>query len=686
MKFGGRNILKDYLARRRELPSSREEPPPAGIGEALAVLDRDALARLKRGDVAGAVGCYEELVVLAGSFGHERGYRWACRLAELYTAQGRAAEAGRLLEEWLERDPPERWRRSLLNALAEAELGMGLVEAALLHYEELLELASGAPQPAAARAEALNGVGLVYLRRREPHRARGPLSEAAELRRAVLGEDDAQTAITLHNLGEASISSDPAGAERCYRDAAAILRRTDPPGSRRLTLAYLSLGHFLVGRGRGQEALEALDLGLASARLLPEGMAADLREALVRDLEAARGLPEPATKQDPQRSQPPADLEWWRRGERSPDSVRIQLLASPEMTGALYASIAASLGAAGKEAEGPVASIEVLHRIGSRPDHLGIELASQRWIRALLGGMLEVLRERQEPVAVWGDDIPTRSLLRLPGFGPPTPEGGVPPLPPPPPHRPVDRDPEIALTGEEMQVLLASRMYAPAVVELAEAFLRGEDLAGTESCVPLFLHGQDPHVHALYCALVRRWSRSFQIPGHLLALARQLMADRWTREVERFLADLRADFDVRPSGEVRSEGVIVCRIQERRAVMRLAEGPLMALGNLVSGISAQWSELLVAAPVLAESTFASISFADPARVKLLSMVLRALGYADQTVRPDLSVEKPHLCLNSFGHLYWTVSGVPPFPIDVVEASRRAEAQFAERMRSLCAPR
>jgi serine/threonine protein kinase/Flp pilus assembly protein TadD len=200
------------------------------------------LRRHRQGVMAGAAVA----LALAG-FGVYHARRLASERDRAQQSAQRAAKVSELLTELLTATDPFRSPNSRTGAPA------GLFEAIASRVRREF------PDQPGVRAEILNAIGRVHLRRGEHEKARPILTEALEAGREI-GRPDPRLAQTLSDLGVLCRErDDAAGADAYLREALAVRRRLFPQGHNDVAISLVELGRL-------QQTREQLDAAEAAFR------------------------------------------------------------------------------------------------------------------------------------------------------------------------------------------------------------------------------------------------------------------------------------------------------------------------------------------------------------------------------------------------------------------------------------
>ncbi len=669
-----------YLAGKQwqALRNNLQEPPRSQIADKIALWKSNATSQLAVGDLDKAILTSEVLVDFVYFFGMKNEYKWVEILARLYDNQGHHADARKLVERQLALELiPTLERIELYCVLGESYTHEETWPLARTSYEKAFEIASTSKDFERHQAISLNGLGLTYLRVGEMERAKIALNDALDIQRNLFGDSHSEIAVTLHNLAEAFIDTDPEVAENTYQEAVAIFQRIEEPDHQKLALCLFCLGSLQFNRRKLQKAVDSLEAGLDVVASVPIGQREKIESRLTHTLE----LVHLALAEKRDNITDTFELNWWNQNKGQQNSpLRVQFHSSVEMIELLQKNITKNLSEVVHQHSG-LTRLVVIHHTNNQVDHIGVEIAENSLIVPLMKGVSQALRERHvDPVSVRGNDRLVEMLLRLPQFMQPAEDGSIPPLPQAPSPRIVDENPDILLSDDELNDLLCSHIFVNSVIELLDNFHNSNNMIETITLNPAFVYGQDPHVHALYRALVRHWSRSFHVPEHLIRLARFIMGRDWTQEGEKWLRSLRANFDVSPCLEPsHKDGFIIAHVRERRAIMLLAEAPLLALGNLLSSDSKQFQEHIKIIPTAGKSYPSTISTSNPAFVRLSEMVFHALGYAKHSLSvPDPG--KQEITVYETGHVHTVISGDPPFNSEVLEILQEVDAKRGNDLR------
>jgi tetratricopeptide (TPR) repeat protein len=140
-------------------------------------------------------------------------------------------------------------RPNIQDRLADVLIDFKEYRRAIWPCEQAIKLSGG---KGAKLANRLWRAGRTYLRSGFTQHAEEPLRKAVEFYRA--NEGDPHTPVVLNDLGNALRESNPAEAERCYREAAAIWENKGAHGQ--ATVAWVNLGILCGKQERLDESLQ----------------------------------------------------------------------------------------------------------------------------------------------------------------------------------------------------------------------------------------------------------------------------------------------------------------------------------------------------------------------------------------------------------------------------------------------
>lgn len=181
--------------------------------------------------------------------------------------------------------PWENYFNGGIRALQEGELQKAelLLKASRLKAE--LEEQAGNPNASGMIIQSLSGIALVLRQQGRPAEAEQILREQLQLLKSFhRGEDDAQTSMTLHNLGLMLFDQEKYGqAKDTLKKAVELRRKYDEQPKRNLVISLLSLGAVYFQEGKIEDGkivtLEAREVlaKIPAAQKTPEDMAAAMR-------------------------------------------------------------------------------------------------------------------------------------------------------------------------------------------------------------------------------------------------------------------------------------------------------------------------------------------------------------------------------------------------------------------------
>ena len=181
--------------------------------------------------------------------------------------------------------PWENYFNGGIRALQEGDLQKAelLLKASRLKAE--LEEQAGNPNASGMIIQSLSGIALVLRQQGRPAEAEQILREQLQLLKSFhRGEDDAQTSMTLHNLGLMFFDQEKYGqAKDTLKKAVELRRKYDEQPKRNLVISLLSLGAVYFQEGKIEDGkivtLEAREVlaKIPAAQKTPEDMAAAMR-------------------------------------------------------------------------------------------------------------------------------------------------------------------------------------------------------------------------------------------------------------------------------------------------------------------------------------------------------------------------------------------------------------------------
>lgn len=171
-----------------------------------------------------------------------------CRMLERLQQTNEAARTRQAAISLLDQISEPGSRLNIQDRLADVLVDFGEYRRAIRHCEQAIKLSGGSGIKLANR---LWRAGRTYLRAGFKEHAQEPLRKAAELFQASKG--DPRTPVVLIDLGNALRASNPAEAERSYREAAAIWE--DQGAEAQATVAWVNLGILCGEQERLEESL-----------------------------------------------------------------------------------------------------------------------------------------------------------------------------------------------------------------------------------------------------------------------------------------------------------------------------------------------------------------------------------------------------------------------------------------------